>query len=77
MTWATVIPAYLLTKEPDYVLYLLSGRILLIIITFFVAKLKLGIAFNVIGVIFMDFIFAIYYIFTGTRAIFAKTIRWK
>lgn len=77
MIWATAVPAYILTKEPEYVLYLLSGRILLIIITFFVAKLKLGIAFNVLGVIFLDFIFAIYYIFVGTRALFAKTIKWK
>lgn len=77
MVLLMAVPTYLLTKEPNYVLYLLGGRILLIIITFFVAQLKLGIAFNVLGVLFMDFIFAIYYIFAGTRALFAKTIKWR
>ena len=77
ITWVVAIPAYLVSSEPDYVLYLLSGRMLLIIITFFVAKYKLGIAFNVVGIILLDILFTIYYILAGTRALFTRTIKWK
>lgn len=77
LTWILAVPAYILAPEPDYVLYLLSGRILLIIVTFFVAKLKLGIAFNVVGIVILDILFTIYYIFAGIRTLFTRTVRWK
>lgn len=77
LVWVLSIVVLSFRYEPIYVVYLLGGRLLLMLVTFFVAKHKLGIAFNVLGVIFLDVVYAIYYIFAGTRALFAKTIRWR
>ena len=51
-------------------------RSIILIASFIVATKKLGISFEIVGVIFVDLLFAIYYIFVGTRAVFVKTISW-
>ena len=81
LTWILVyilsLTLFLLGTEPIYIAYLLGGRLLLMLLTFIVAKHKTGIAFGVAGVVFLDVFYSIYYIFAGTRALFAKTIRWR
>jgi cellulose synthase/poly-beta-1,6-N-acetylglucosamine synthase-like glycosyltransferase len=60
--------------------YWIAGSLLLreifLMSTLFLATKKFGIAFEIAGVIFVDLIFTIYYIFVGTKALFVKTISW-
>jgi glycosyltransferase involved in cell wall biosynthesis len=51
-------------------------RELILMSTFILATKKFGIAFEIVGIIFVDLIFTIYYIFVGTKALFVKTISW-
>lgn len=60
-----------------YPAYFLLVRVLLVILTFAIGIKKFGARFNVLGVIVLDILYSIYYILTGIRALFAKTIRWR
>jgi cellulose synthase/poly-beta-1,6-N-acetylglucosamine synthase-like glycosyltransferase len=59
-----------------WVMYGLILRELFLLATFILATKKLGITFGIGGVIFVDLIFVIYYIFAGIKALFVKTISW-
>lgn len=62
-------------------LYVVAGsflvRALLIYLTFHLVRKRLGVKFNFWGLVFLDIIFVIYYIFTGTTALFTKRVRWS
>jgi cellulose synthase/poly-beta-1,6-N-acetylglucosamine synthase-like glycosyltransferase len=75
-TWLIGIWCILAGFNIYWVVYGLLLRELVLIFSFILATKKLGISFGIGGVIFVDLIFAIYYIFAGTKALFVKTISW-
>ncbi|ELR70514.1 N-acetylglucosaminyltransferase [Fulvivirga imtechensis AK7] len=62
-------------------LYIVAGcfliRTLMIYLTFNIARKKLGVRFNLAGLLFLDIIFVIYYFITGATALFTKRVRWS
>lgn len=62
-------------------LYIVAGcfliRTLMIYLTFNIGRRKLGVRFNLAGLVFLDMVFVIYYIFTGATALFTKRVRWS
>jgi len=60
----------------QWVVYGLLLREIIILSSFFLATKKLGIAFEMAGIIFVDILYVIYYIFVGIRALIVKTISW-
>jgi len=75
-TWFLAIWCILAGVNMYWIAYGLLIREVFLISTFILATKKLGIAFEIGGVIFADIIFAIYYIFAGTKALFVKKISW-
>ncbi len=75
--WASLI--YSVIFDPN--IYILSGafliRTLFLYLTFIIASKKIGNAFHLWGLVFLDFIFVFYYLSTGVRAIFTKRVRWS
>lgn len=76
LTWILGIWCILGGSNVYWVVYSLVLRELFLLSAFILASKKLGIAFEITGVIFLDLIFTIYYIFTGIKALFVKTISW-
>ena len=75
--WVSMIFSGILLMEP-YVL--LSGfilRTLLLYLTFMTACKKIGVRFDLWGLVFLDFIFVFYYLSIGIRALFTKRVRWS
>lgn len=62
-------------------LYLVAGsffiRTLLIYLTFNIVCKKLGVKFNIWGLVFLDLVFVFYYLITGATALFTKRVRWS
>ena len=75
-TWILGIWCILAGFNMYWVIYGLLLRELFLLSTFILATKKLGIAFEIGGVIFLDLIFVIYYVLAGTKALFVKTISW-
>ena len=75
-TWILGIWCILVGINMYWVLYGLLLRELFLLMTFILATKKLGISFGIGGVIFVDLIFVVYYIFAGIKALFVKTISW-
>lgn len=75
-TWILGIWCILAGINLYWVVYGLLLRELVLVFTFILATKKLGITFGIGGVIFVDLVFAIYYIFAGIKALFVKTISW-
>lgn len=75
-TWIIGIWCILAGNNIYWVLYALLLRELFLLSTFILATKKLGISFGIGGVIFVDLIFVVYYIFAGIKALFVKTISW-
>jgi len=76
LTWITGLTYLFIGSNIEYITYGLILRALILLASFILATKKLGISFEIVGVIFVDLLFAIYYIFVGTRAVFVKTISW-
>ena len=75
-TWILAISCILAGVNIYWIGFGLLIRELILLTTFILATKKFGIAFEIGGVIFADLIFAIYYIFAGTKALFVKNISW-
>ena len=75
-TWISGIWCILAGINIYWVIYALLLRELVLVFNLILATKKLGISFGIGGVIFVDLIFTIYYIFAGTKALFVKTISW-
>lgn len=52
-------------------------RTLFLYLMFFISTKKLNVTFNVWGLIFLDFIYFIYYSYTGIIALFTKRVTWS
>lgn len=76
LTWITGLTYLFMGTNFQWIAYGFILRSIILIASFIVATKKLGISFEIVGVIFVDLLFAIYYIFVGTRAVFVKTISW-
>ncbi len=76
LTWILGIGCLVINVNIQWVIYGLFLREIILLICFFAATKKLGVAFEIVGVIFVDLLFTIYYIFVGTRALLVKTISW-
>ncbi len=74
--WSLLIFNLFLLKDPTVIVTIFLIRTLLLYLTFIIASKKIGTGFNLWGLVFLDFIFAFYYLSTGVRAIFTKRVRW-
>lgn len=74
--WFSGITLLVIYPQQFHVILPLAFRSILVVLTVHVASARLGHKFEVWPVIFLDFIYAIYYISTGPRALLAKEIRW-
>jgi len=81
MTWEIIwglgLVLLLTPTEPLLVIALFLIRWLIMAGTIFVATQQIGIAFNIGGIILLDLLFPIYYIFVGTVALVSKKVKWK
>jgi hypothetical protein len=76
-SWLLFIPATVYSHIIYTPIGVLTVRILLLTILAYIASRRLGDAFKVWKVPFLDFIFAIYYLVTGLVALQTNKIRWK
>ena len=76
LTWIVGIWCLVLGIDALWIIIALFLRTICLYSSFIMATKKLGIAFEIGGLIFLDVIFTIYYIFAGTKALFVKTISW-
>lgn len=63
--------------DPIIIGTIVGSRLLLLLVSILVGTKRFGITFEWLGVVFLDLIYPIYYIFVGTRAIFIKSISWE
>ena len=63
--------------DPLIVGFIAGGRILLVLLTFFVSSKRFDYSFGWPGVLILDLIYPFYYIFVGVKAAFIKTITWE
>lgn len=56
---------------------LAGGRLLVMLAVFFLGTKRFGITFGWLGIVLLDLIYPIYYIFVGTRAALVKTTFWE
>ncbi len=75
-TWLLAAACLSARIMPEWVLYSLLLRQLILQAGFSLATKKLGVTFARAGIIFADLFYVIYYIFAGTRAITGKTKTW-
>jgi hypothetical protein len=75
-TW--VIGGWCLITENNWqlVVYCFLIREFILLSSFLLVTKKSGIAFDMAGIIFVDILYAIYYIFVGTKALIVKTVSW-
>jgi len=75
-TW--ILGAWCLATENNWqlVAYGLLLREIILFSSFILVTKKSGIAFEMAGIIFVDILYVIYYIFVGTKALIVKTISW-
>lgn len=77
MSWLLLPLVLIETNELSVTLAGFLVRILVVHIVFFLSTKKLKVTFNVWGLLLLDLIFAGYYIFTATAALFTKKITWS
>ncbi|MEN8248700.1 MAG: glycosyltransferase [Bacteroidota bacterium] len=76
-TWILGITGLALNVNHEWIIYSLAIREILVIITFIIVTKKAGIAFEFWGLVFIDLLYSIYYIFVGIKALTTKTITWR
>ena len=77
LTWA-LLPFIFISTE----YYLLLGilillRFIIMGIVFYVFSKKATVKFNLLGLILLDFMFALYYFAIGTKTLLTKQVKWK
>ncbi len=77
LTWLLVLPASFFTPFMEVVLLTFALRWMLLLVLFRQASLKLGEPFELWKAPFLDFIYAFYYLVTGSMALVSKKVRWK
>jgi len=81
LSWILNLPlfvlALLLSTNLILVVSIAAGRLLILMVNFIVGTKRFGITFEWLGVILLDLIYPIYYIFAGTKAALVKTISWE
>jgi len=75
--WISLIFCSVLIMEPYILLTGFILRTLLLYLTFMTACKKIGVRFDIWGLVFLDFIFVFYYLSIGIRALFTKKVRWS
>ncbi len=75
--WGSLITGGVLLMEPYILLSGFMLRTLLLYLTFMTACKKIGVRFDLWGLVFLDFIFVFYYLSIGIRALFTKRVRWS
>lgn len=75
-TWIIGASCILLGINWQWVAYTLLLREIILLSSFLLVTKKSGISFELAGIIFVDILYVIYYIFVGTKAIVVKTISW-
>lgn len=77
LTWLVGLPLLFLSGSLTLIGGLLAGRLVLIMVTLYVALKRMGESFEIWSLIVLDIIYSIYYLTTGTAALLTKKIRWK
>jgi len=75
-TWILGMGCLIAWFRPEWVIFSLLLREILVLISFITGTKKLGISFGIAGIIFVDILYVIYYIFVGIKALVVKNISW-
>lgn len=77
LTWFLGLPLLFFYDPYYWIAGSLVVRILILITVVYTAGKKLGDKFNLWSVVFLDFLYAIYYISTGLTALLTKKVQWR
>jgi glycosyltransferase involved in cell wall biosynthesis len=75
-TWILGAYCIIIGNNWQYVAYGLLLREIIMLSSFLLVTKKSGISFGMAGIVFVDILYVIYYIFVGTKAIIVKNISW-
>jgi cellulose synthase/poly-beta-1,6-N-acetylglucosamine synthase-like glycosyltransferase len=76
LSWILGIFCIVLFQLPHFIFAFISLRLFLLIATVYVASGRLGDKFSPWPVMFLDFLYVIYYISTGLRALATRKVQW-
>lgn len=74
--WALLIYNVVILSNPMLIAAAFILRTLFLYLAFILSSKKIGTAFRLWGLVFLDFVFVFYYLSIGTRALFTKKVRW-
>ena len=77
LTWIIVLPVSFVNPFGYWILLAFLCRLILLSFLFQIASRKLGEPFEAWKAAFLDFIYAFYYLVTGSMALVSKKVRWK
>jgi glycosyltransferase involved in cell wall biosynthesis len=77
ITWFSGLPLLFLYEQYYLIAATLVLRVMLLMITVWIAGKKFGDKFELWPVPFLDFLYSIYYISTGLRALLTKKVKWR
>jgi len=77
LTWIVVVPVLFLSPWWETIAIFFFVRIILLAIVMHKGSKKLGDRFESWKTPLLDFIYSIYYLVTGAKALFAKKVKWK
>ena len=77
LTWA--LSPFVLISSKAYLLLsiLIITRYIIIGLVFYIFSKKASIKFNLLGLILLDFMFALYYFVIGTKTLLTKQVKWR